>query len=57
MEENCEECDARITIPQDALVGEIIKCKECGSEYEVASIRANGVKLKSAEVAEEDWGE
>ncbi len=57
MEENCPECDSKITIPQDALVGEIIKCKECGSEYEVASIRANGVKLKSAEVAEEDWGE
>lgn len=57
MEENCEECDARITIPQDVIVGEIIKCKECGSEYEVASIRANGVRLKSAEVAEEDWGE
>ncbi len=57
MEVNCEECDARITIAQDALVGEIIKCKECGSEYEVASITANGVKLKSAEVAEEDWGE
>lgn len=57
MEENCPECDAKITIPQDALVGEIIKCKECGSEYEVVSIRASGVKLKSAEVAEEDWGE
>jgi len=57
MEENCAECDAKITIPQDALVGEIIKCKECGSEYEVAAIRPDGVELKSAEVAEEDWGE
>lgn len=57
MEENCEECGANITIPQDVLVGEIIKCKECGSEYEVASIGGNHVQLKAAEVAEEDWGE
>ena len=53
----CEECDADITIPQDAIVGEIVQCKECGSEYEVASITADSVKLKKAEVAEEDWGE
>ena len=53
----CEECDAEITIPQDAIVGEIVQCKECSSEYEVASINGETVKLKKAEVAEEDWGE
>jgi len=34
-----------------------VKCKECGSDYEVESISKGKVKLKPAEVAEEDWGE
>jgi lysine biosynthesis protein LysW len=34
-----------------------VKCKECGSDYEVESIAKGKVKLKPAEVAEEDWGE
>jgi lysine biosynthesis protein LysW len=38
-------------------VGEIVKCKECSSDYEVESISKGVVKLKPAEVAEEDWGE
>ena len=53
----CEECDADITIPADAIVGEIVQCKECSAEYEVASIGSGKVTLKPAEVAEEDWGE
>lgn len=53
----CEECDADITVPDDAIVGEIVQCKECSSEYEVASVDQGKVTLKPAEVAEEDWGE
>jgi alpha-aminoadipate/glutamate carrier protein LysW len=53
----CEECDADIIVPDDAIVGEIVQCKECQSEYEVASIIGGKVELKPAEVAEEDWGE
>jgi len=53
----CEECDADISIPQDAIVGEIVQCKECSSEYEVTSIGSDSVKLKKAEVAEKDWGQ
>ena len=53
----CAECDARIAAPADALVGEILRCKECGAEYEVSEVTKEGVKLRSAEVAEEDWGE
>jgi lysine biosynthesis protein LysW len=44
-------------VPDDAIVGEIVKCKECGSDYEVESMTKSSVKLKPAEVAEEDWGE
>ncbi len=53
----CEECDADITIPEDAIVGEIVQCKECSAEYEVGSVGDGKVTLKEAEVAEEDWGE
>ena len=53
----CEECDADVTIPADAIVGEIVQCKERSVEYEVASIDGGKVTLKPAEVAEEDWGE
>ncbi|MDA4122974.1 MAG: alpha-aminoadipate/glutamate carrier protein LysW/ArgW [Thaumarchaeota archaeon] len=53
----CEECGADIAIPDDAIVGEIVQCKECSSEFEVSSIAKGKVELKPAEVAEEDWGE
>lgn len=53
----CEECDADVTVPDDAIVGEIVQCKECQSEYEVVSVGQGKVVLKPAEVAEEDWGE
>ena len=57
MKAKCEECDGDVSVPDDAIVGEIVKCKECGSDYEVAEISKGEVKLKVAEVAEEDWGE
>ncbi len=58
MEAKCAECDARIPIPTDALIGEILRCKECGAEYEIAEVSGDGTaKLRAAEVAEEDWGE
>jgi len=44
-------------VPDDAIVGEIVKCKECGSDYEVEAISGGKVKLKPAEQSEEDWGE
>jgi alpha-aminoadipate carrier protein LysW len=53
----CDECGADIAIPKDAIVGEIVECKECSSEFEVSSMNAGRVELKKAEVAEEDWGE
>ncbi len=57
MNTNCAECDAGIAVPTDAIVGEVVSCKDCGTEYEVASIGNGVVTLKPAEEAEEDWGE
>nr|NIQ05322.1 lysine biosynthesis protein LysW [Candidatus Korarchaeota archaeon] len=31
----CEECDAEINIPEDALEGEIVTCPECGASFEL----------------------
>lgn len=56
---NCPECDAVLGIPDDADMGEIISCSDCGADYEIAG-RDGGsgdVKLKQAETIGEDWGE
>ncbi len=57
MDTKCVECDAQIGIPNDAIVGEIVSCKDCGVEYEVAEIRGGVAMLRPAETVEEDWGE
>lgn len=57
MKATCSECGAVLDVPDDAIVGEIVECPDCGSEYEVASIGEGGVTLKKAEAVKEDWGE
>ncbi len=57
METSCKECGAGIAVPEDAIVGEIVSCKDCSSEYEVAEITNASVLLKPAEQVGEDWGE
>ncbi len=57
MDTKCIECDAVIAIPNDAIVGEIVSCKDCGSEFEVAEIKGGEALLKAADQVEEDWGE
>ena len=57
MKTSCAECGAGIAVPNDAIVGEIVSCKDCSSEYEVAEISNGNVLLKAAEQVGEDWGE
>jgi len=57
METRCTECDAVIVVPGDAIVGEIVSCKDCGAEYEVAEIKGGAAVIKPADQVEEDWGE
>jgi len=55
---NCEECDAPLTIPNDAIQGEIVSCKDCGASYEVKKDKASGlITLMPAQKEQEDWGE
>ena len=53
---NCPECDAVITIPEDAVNGEIVTCAECGASFELAKA-SDGFELKPAQTVGEDWGQ
>ena len=52
----CDECDATISVPSDALEGEIVTCSECGASFELVK-SANGFDLKPAQTVGEDWGQ
>lgn len=57
MDAKCLECDAKVGIEDDAVVGEIVTCRDCGADYEVASLENGAVTIKVAESVKEDWGE
>ena len=38
MEAKCLECDATVKVENDAVIGEIITCPDCGADYEVAAL-------------------
>lgn len=57
MEAKCLECDANVHVENDAVVGEIVTCPDCGADYEVATLNDGTVTLKIAESVKEDWGE
>ncbi|MEM3538758.1 MAG: lysine biosynthesis protein LysW [Nitrososphaerales archaeon] len=44
-------------MPDDATVGEIVTCPDCGLDFEVCMTNTNGLSLKRAETIGEDWGE
>ncbi|MBI3023226.1 MAG: lysine biosynthesis protein LysW [Thaumarchaeota archaeon] len=55
---NCTECDAGLSVPTDAMKGEIISCKDCGTSYELMRDEGSGqFSIRPAELEEEDWGE
>jgi len=41
---NCPECDASLNIPEDAAVGEIVPCPNCGADYEIAKKEGSNVE-------------
>jgi alpha-aminoadipate carrier protein LysW len=53
----CPKCDAEIKIPDDASIGEIVSCPDCGEDFEIAFKNDNICELKNAEKVGEDWGE
>ncbi|MFH0749166.1 MAG: lysine biosynthesis protein LysW [Candidatus Bathyarchaeota archaeon] len=53
----CPDCLAEIDIPEDAVVGEIVNCPDCGLELEVESLEKGKVELQKLAIEKEDWGE
>ncbi len=51
----CVICGADVSLDKTTMKGELIECKECGSELEVKSI--DPIELAEAPTEQEDWGE
>jgi alpha-aminoadipate carrier protein LysW len=51
----CPVCAAEISMPDDAMAGEVIVCNDCGAELEIINLKP--VELAEAPTAEEDWGQ
>ena len=51
----CPVCDAPVQLAAGTVVAELIRCRECGTDLEVASLDPPAVK--EAPVEEEDWGQ
>lgn len=54
MHAECPECAAQLTL-DGAVVGELLRCQECGADLEVVSLDPATLALAPSE--EEDWGE
>ncbi len=48
---------AEIEVPDDAMVGEIVSCPDCGLELEVKSTDNGKIELEKLSIEKEDWGE
>lgn len=53
--DTCPECDARLAIPAQPLMHEILPCGDCGIELEIVAL--NPLAVETAPEVEEDWGE
>ena len=53
----CATCGGNLNVPEDAMVGEILTCPDCGVEFEIVSFDGDQIKLAAAENIKEDWGE
>ena len=51
----CPECAADVSLPDDAVVSEIVQCPDCNLELEIIGL--DPPELAQAPEEEEDWGE
>jgi len=54
--EKCVDCEAQVTVPDDAVNGEIVSCPDCGLDFEVVE-GPQGRSIKPVVIEKEDWGE
>ena len=57
MKTECKDCGEEITVTNDAMVGEIITCPDCGADFEIVSKKEDTIEIKPAESVGEDWGQ
>ncbi|MGC8832342.1 MAG: lysine biosynthesis protein LysW [Thermoproteota archaeon] len=57
MKTECEECLAVFEVSEDAIVGEVVTCPECGSDLEIVEIGNGVAKSRKVQLSGEDWGE
>lgn len=57
MKKDCTDCGAEITVPSDAMAGEIITCPDCGANFEIVEKSEHKIEVKPAESIGEDWGQ
>ena len=57
MHENCIDCGAELSVPDNALNDEIIDCPDCGLDYIIDLDENGGKKLIQLTIEGEDWGE
>lgn len=53
----CPDCMGEVAVPDDAMVGEIVSCPDCGLELEVKNVDNGKVELEKLSIEKEDWGE
>jgi alpha-aminoadipate/glutamate carrier protein LysW len=53
----CPDCMGEVIVPDDAMVGEIVSCPDCGLELEVKNVDDGKVELEKLSIEKEDWGE
>jgi alpha-aminoadipate/glutamate carrier protein LysW len=51
----CVECGGSVPFEDEAVVGEIVICPDCGAELEILSLNPPQIDLAPTEM--EDWGE
>ena len=51
----CPVCDAGVNVADDAMVGELLTCSDCGIELEVTALEP--LTVEEAPEVQEDWGE
>lgn len=51
----CVVCEGQVTLPGEAMEGEILVCPDCGSELELVSL--DPLTVEEAPEVQEDWGE
>lgn len=51
----CPICGGGVDVAANVIQGELLDCRDCGSELEVRSL--SPLELREAPMAAEDWGE